>query len=195
MSATGRGAARKPSDNYRTPEATIRSFLTWWLSVDPHCLDGVILDPCCGGGPDFEPPYPKVVREFVEPAYLYVSDIRDCGVRTPGAIPVVHDFLDPEWNADADTIISNPPYSLAREFIEKGLKCLPPGGRMAFLLRLNFLGAQKRHEFWQDHMPTWVAVHSKRPSFTAKGTDACDYAHFVWSAECQDRVSKLVVIP
>ena len=49
------------------------------------------------------------------------------------------------------------------------------------LLRINFLGSQKRYDFWQQFPPDGLYVLSKRPSFTGKGTDSIDYAWFVWS--------------
>jgi hypothetical protein len=48
------------------------------------------------------------------------------------------------------------------------------------LLRINYLGSISRHEWWKENSPTALHVLSKRPSFTGKGTDATDYAWFVW---------------
>ena len=48
------------------------------------------------------------------------------------------------------------------------------------LLRLNYLGSITRHDWWKEYSPTSLYVLSKRPSFTGKGTDATDYAWFVW---------------
>lgn len=48
------------------------------------------------------------------------------------------------------------------------------------MLRINFLGSIARHEWWKNNQPTALYVLSKRPSFSGKGTDATDYAWFVW---------------
>lgn len=91
---------------------------------------------------------------------------------------VVHglDFLRDE--TQHDFIITNPPFSLAQEFITHALKhsreCL-------MLLRLNFLGAKKRRTWWRDgHTPNALFVLSDRPDFTGAGGDACEYAWFYW---------------
>ncbi|WP_436663579.1 hypothetical protein ACOALA_13645 [Alicyclobacillus acidoterrestris] len=76
-----------------------------------------------------------------------------------------------------DFIITNPPFSLAQEFVEKSLTL---ANCVIMLLRLNFLASGKRKEFWEKHPPTAIHVLTKRPSFTGTGTDATDYAWFVW---------------
>tara|TARA_B110000858_G_scaffold184428_1_gene225643 strand:- start:310 stop:891 length:582 start_codon:yes stop_codon:yes gene_type:complete len=85
------------------------------------------------------------------------------------------DFL--EWTGTTDLIITNPPFSLAQEFITKSCK---QAETVIMLLRLNYLGSITRHEWWKEYSPTSLYVLSKRPSFTGKGTDATDYAWFVW---------------
>lgn len=70
--------------------------------------------------------------------------------------------------ADVDYCITNPPFSLALEFLEKSLaECVS----VIYLLRLNFLGAQSRRIFWQANRPSHVMVLPKRPVFawTCKG--------------------------
>jgi hypothetical protein len=89
------------------------------------------------------------------------------------------DYLDPKKPYLADIIITNPPFSLAQEFLEKSLA---NASCTVYLLRLNFLGSQKRAAFWQQHPPTHLFVLSRRPSFTGNGTDATEYAWFVWDA-------------
>tara|TARA_R110000868_G_scaffold319286_9_gene580079 strand:- start:1824 stop:2384 length:561 start_codon:yes stop_codon:yes gene_type:complete len=85
------------------------------------------------------------------------------------------DFFD--WNDTVDLIFTNPPFSLAKEFIDHSLA---HSNTVFMLLRLNFLGSIKRHEWWINNPPTSLFVFSKRPSFTGTGTDATDYAWFVW---------------
>lgn len=75
-----------------------------------------------------------------------------------------------------DVVIGNVPYGEAAEHLPQAIA----GGRVcAMLLRLNFLGSQKRAEFWRRH-PADVYVLSERPSFDGEGTDATEYAWFVW---------------
>lgn len=91
------------------------------------------------------------------------------------------DFFD--YSGEVDLIFTNPPYSQAQEFIEHAISCAPT---VIMLLRINFLGSQKRYNFWQQFSPDGLYVLSKRPSFTDnfrghKTVDATDYAWFVWS--------------
>lgn len=82
-----------------------------------------------------------------------------------------------EFTDDVDLIITNPPFSIAKEFIDHSLELC---NTCIMLLRINYLGSISRHEWWKKQPPTAMFVLSKRPSFTGKGTDATDYAWFVW---------------
>jgi hypothetical protein len=82
-----------------------------------------------------------------------------------------------EWNTPVDLIFTNPPFSIAQEFIEHSLQL---ADTVFMLLRLNYLASIKRYEWWSKNPPSALYVLSKRPSFTGSGTDATDYAWFVW---------------
>lgn len=85
------------------------------------------------------------------------------------------DFFD--WEGEVDLIITNPPFSLAQEFIDHSIE---NANTVIMLLRINYLGSIKRYPWWNKNKPTSIYVLSKRPSFTGSGTDATDYAWFVW---------------
>lgn len=89
------------------------------------------------------------------------------------------DYLKYKPTLTPNLVITNPPFSIAQEFIEHTLEVIKPD-RTIMLLRLNFLGSQKRKDFWRKHPPSKIYVLSKRPSFTGKGTDSTEYAWFVW---------------
>ena len=74
--------------------------------------------------------------------------------------------------------LSNPPYSLAKEFIEQALSFTE---RVAYLLRINFLadGRNARAGFAEKHKPG-VFVLPNRPSFNGWGSDGTEYAWFVF---------------
>lgn len=88
-----------------------------------------------------------------------------------------------KWGEPVDLILTNPPFSLAQEFINHSLV---HASCVILLLRLNFLASIKRYDWWRQIPPTALHVLSKRPSFTGSGTDATDYAWFVW-----DKTDKL----
>ena len=91
------------------------------------------------------------------------------------------DFFN--WKETTDLIITNPPFSLAQEFIDHSL---PRSNTVIMLMRINFLGSIKRYSWWKDRTPTSLYVLSKRPSFTGSGTDATEYCWYVW-----DKTSRL----
>jgi len=87
------------------------------------------------------------------------------------------DFLAWQPPCRLTVAITNPPYSLAMEFVEHALTM---ADNVAMLLRLNFLASEKRAGFMRAHPPD-VYVLPNRPSFTPDGkTDSIEYAWFVW---------------
>ena len=76
--------------------------------------------------------------------------------------------------------MTNPPFNIAQQIIERALDDVIEGGEVIMLLRLNFLGAQKRKQFWQDTPLKHVFVLSKRPCFINGKSDSIEYAWFVW---------------
>lgn len=99
------------------------------------------------------------------------------------------DFLDignTEWNGD---IITNPPYKYAQEFIEKALRIIPEGNKVAMLLRLQFLEGIKRKKLFLSEPPKTVYVSSSRilcaknaefEKMASNGGSAIAYAWYVW---------------
>jgi hypothetical protein len=87
------------------------------------------------------------------------------------------DYLKCGFSSHVDGIITNPPFSLATDFIDRSLS---EADFFAYLLRLNFWGSKKRKGWWQGKSPSHQFTLSERPSFTGKGTDATEYAWFVW---------------
>lgn len=95
------------------------------------------------------------------------------------------DFLTEPPEPVFDLIITNPPYSFAQEFIERAkLWRKSTNSLIVMLLRINFLGSQKRAKWLRDNVPS-LAVSPRRPSMGLnkkgkKGTDATEYAWFIW---------------
>jgi hypothetical protein len=79
-----------------------------------------------------------------------------------------------------DLIIGNPNYILAESHITLSMNYLKEGGILSFLLRLNFLGSQKRKQFWINYKPFRIHSLSTRPKFFGSGTDMTEYALFTW---------------
>lgn len=194
MSSTNRGAERNESDYYITPQAEIDKFLAAMYTLQPDFLDGVILDPSAGGDEKTEMPYPNVlVQNCVDPQNIITLDIReDSRAAYKGVDYLTFDIAD-----TAHTIITNPPFSLAEQFVKKALQDVQDGGFVAMLVRLNFFGSERRRcTMWANGMmPKWAVVHSKRMSFRPDGkTDSIEYMHAVWQRGWNAEYAMTVVV-
>lgn len=167
MSVTGHNPVRRADDFYATPSWCTRAILKHLPSFK------VALDPCAGDG--------AIVKEL---RTVYGRLVRVEGIELDRERATVADaehrdaLLSEPWPR-ADLVITNPPYSLAMEFVERALAEVVPGGTLAMLLRLGWLSSQKRATFLREHTPS-VYVLPRRPSFTGLGTDSADYAWMVW---------------
>jgi hypothetical protein len=87
-------------------------------------------------------------------------------------------------------ILTNPPFSLAPQFIERSLDAACR--YVVMLLRVNYLGSEIRNDFMRRHAPD-LYVLPNRPSFKLTGeTDSIEYGWFVWDKENLNRDSGLV---
>lgn len=162
MSSTNRGTIRRVNDSYNTPTYTILSIL------NVHKISYPAFEPCAG---EF-----AIVHMLDSKQIIYTNDIE---ANSPSYTH--HDYLHMEFpSKDIKTVITNPPFNIAREVIEKSLRDIKKGGEVIMLLRLNFLGAQKRKEFWNKVPLKQVYVLSKRPCFINGKSDSIEYAWFVF---------------
>jgi hypothetical protein len=183
MSATNRGAKRVEADFYPTPVSVIEHFLKH------HKLnsEGAIYEPSAGNGN-----FNKAIKDYGYQNELIANELREeehSNLVQNGAKYIYHeDFLEgtiPDHNIS--TIITNPPYSHAREFIAR-CKELYPNAEIIMLLRLAFLESKGRHEFWQQNPVSKLYTLSQRPSFINGKTDATAYAWFVWNRENKQEI-------
>lgn len=170
MSAT-RQPKRDGADNYPTPGWATRVLHRHLRDVFPGGVRRV-LEPAIGDGAII-----AALPDFFSGAVVEGYDIRE----TESPFPyTLGSFLDASPDPDPfDLVITNPPFSLALEFVQHGLRFIHEHGRVIMLLRLAFLEGQKRSEWMRHHMPD-VYVFTKRPSFVGKGTDSAAYAWMAW---------------
>ncbi|WP_137743416.1 hypothetical protein [Robertmurraya siralis] len=180
MSATNRGSKRVESDFYATPLNVIDNLLSH------HQLkDGIILEPSAGNG--------NFIRSIRNNGYInnvIANELRTEEINNllnSGANIVTNmDYLSDEFeipnidNKKVETVIGNPPFSLAKEFLEVTFNRFP-NAEIIMLLRLAFLESKKRYDFWKKHPVSKLYVLSERPSFTGRGTDATAYCFMVWN--------------
>jgi len=191
MSSTKRGGTRKDADYYVTPVRHVSAFLDEFISHESSALTGAILDSCAGGDKWHPMSYPVALMDKGVPK----SNITTVDIRKDSRAAIKADYL--EWQAPRlySLIISNPPFMLAQEFIEKALKEVVNNGFVVMLLRLNYFGSKKRKAFWKKHMPKYSFVHVERMSFTDDGkTDSIEYMHAVWQKGYNSGYTKLYTI-
>jgi hypothetical protein len=160
--------AERGLDAYFTPAEAIRSLIG--LESLPHR----IFDPCVGNG---------AILNILEEAGHQVSgaDVHNYG--WPGT--VIRDFLASPSDLRGTAIVSNPPYRLARQFIQKVIDEGSP--YHAWLLRLNFLESMGRKAFFESYPPSRIHLSSRRlPQMhqhgwvgTETSSNAC-YCWYVW---------------
>ena len=176
---------RKKYDFYETPIELCKESLTRLFIDERLDFGGVYLDAGAGSGVWGKALYScKDMGENVFSHYIIGVDIvkRDISVGYDSWKCV--DFIDFE-DSGVDMVFGNPPYSIAEEFVRKGMELVIDGGYVYFLLRLAFLESKKRINLFNKFPPKRVYVLQRRPSFfSANGktrtTDATSYAMFLW---------------
>lgn len=152
MAALKPKGERKEYDVYETPEWAVKCL----FDLVPIRKGWKYMEPCRASG--------RFYNEL--PIGSAWGEIRE-GV----------DYLNTPYNR-VDCIITNPPYSLAQEFVEKAHE---DADVVIMLLRLGFLESMRREEFWKKYPLDNLITLSKRPSFTEDGkTDGAGYGFFIW---------------
>lgn len=152
-----------------------------FYATDPKAVDMLcdleefspaILEPACGQG--------HIAKALEARGYkVRACDLVDRGYGTVGM-----NFLESdEQNIDAD-IVTNPPYKLAQEFVEKAMSVVAPGHKVAMFLKLTFLETARRRELFRRYPPKTVYVASQRIACWPNGRPTSQsmvcYAWFVW---------------
>ena len=187
MGATGRGTERKPYDFYATPIDCVENFINNY-GIDK--IKGNILEPSAGSGNIIQALRQRKVQGIITALELREEE-RDSLTQISDKV-IIGNFLEWEPDKEYDVIIGNPPYTYAREFIEKCFKIANKNTVIIMLLRTAFLESKSRYEFWQQHPLSGLYALSKRPSFTGKGFDATSYSWFIWDNRTDKQEIKVI---
>ena len=199
MSSTNRSNAseRHVSDYYVTSQLAIRDFLFAFNEDFPNLFDGkpfTILDPCAGGDAKHEMSYPAAIQKYSGWTF---NGIDTCDVRPDSPAMFKEDYLFTNLGQDRpyDMAITNPPFNIAIDVIQKCLREVAIGGWVIMLLRLNFYGSQERSAWFKQNMPTVSYIHSKRLSFTDdRKTDSIEYQHACWFVGEKPKFTKIRIL-
>ena len=185
MSATNRGSERKLCDFYATPVEVVENFL------DNYTLPkGNILEPSAGNGNIIAALRNRWINSNI--TALELREEEEETLKREADEVIIGNFLEWTPNKEYNVIIGNPPYSLAKEFMEKCFEISNENTVIIMLLRTAFLESKSRYEFWQKHPLSGLYVLSKRPSFTGRGTDATSYSWFVWDNRTNKQEIKVI---
>ena len=164
---------RVKNDYYATPFESTISLL------ENVKFDGDILESCIGGGH-----IATICKEYGHCVIGY--DLVYRGYQGTN----IKDFLTLDIERKFDNMITNPPYKLAQEFLEKGMEVVKEDGKIAMFLKIQFLEGVKRKKMFEKYPPKEVLVFSKRQNPWRNGNPTDEngkpwnstmcFAWFIW---------------
>ena len=162
----------KEAEAYETPQWAVEAIL------DREILTERVIDPCCGRGV-----LGRVASAHGHYVYEYDKyDWENSSIQT-------FDFLADDFPFNAvlgKTVLMNPPFSLAVEFVER---CFEGGARkIVCFQRFAWWESATRKEFWEKHPPNRVYICGNRascwrfdiPEDQRKSGTTTAHAWFVW---------------
>jgi hypothetical protein len=168
-SIVGTSKNRPDDDFYLTPEYAIKDI----LSLEQ--FNGDFLEPCAGDGI-----VANTIKSIINLANVYQVELIDRGSN----YDYLGDFLSKDFgDRKFNNVITNPPYSLAKDFIDKSLEVTTD--KVCMLLKLTFLEGEKRKKWFKQTPLKDVYVYSKRLQMTRNGEKMKNsgmicFAWFVW---------------
>jgi hypothetical protein len=91
---------------------------------------------------------------------VYSTELRQDSGYGKGGV----DFLEYPEDFKVDAIITNPPFNVSQQFIEKSLR---HADTVAMLLKSQYWHGKKRLSLFNEHTPSWVLPLTWRPDFLA----------------------------
>lgn len=169
---------RKAADFYPTPYDVTESLIPVIKALIPE--GGKIWEPACG---DMDM---SRVLEF-HGFEVTSTDLRETG-QGVGGIDFLNDNMETAygWIPDCDMIVTNPPFNLAAQFIEKALSYTP---NVAMLLKIDYWSAISRLPLFDKHRPALFLPLTFRPAFLKKergNSPLMNVAWVVWTGTVGD---------
>lgn len=156
----GGGGVRRDHDFYPTPREAVEAL----LERASGGIGETVWEPACGDG--------AICKVLTDYGYTVVgTDLVDRGYGEGGV-----DFLTAEPRSSS--IITNPPFKLAAEFIKRGREIEP--AYFALLLKATFWNAASRLPIFNEWPPESVLPLTWRLDFTGGGAPTMDCMWCVW---------------
>lgn len=163
---------REENDFYATEPKAVK------LLCEKEIFNSSILEPCAGLGHISE-----VLKEYGYNVLSYDLIDRGYGI---GNFDFLIDELELYKKDIPFDIVTNPPYSLAEQFVRRAIQVIPNNCKVAMFLKLQFLEGKSRRKLFDVCPPKVVYVSSarlqcaKNANFVKNGNNAQAYAWFVW---------------
>jgi hypothetical protein len=162
--------AARGDDLYETPEVAVKAV----LKVEQ--LPPYVWECACGSG--------SIVKVLRSAGYRVVAtDLVDYGC--PESLSGIDFLMETRAPAGVEAIVTNPPFKLAGQFVERGLELCP---RVIMLLRLGFLESARRTKILDGgHLACVYPIIDRLPDMHRAGWDGprvtsqTPFAWFVWS--------------
>lgn len=166
MLANGTAIDRNKTDFYPTPPAVTTALLNY-LNIDKS---NTIWEPACGAG------------HMAEVIKLGGYNVVASELHSQGYGISNHDFINDDHTklGKVDWIITNPPFKLSVEFINKSIEVGVP---FAMLLKSQYWHSKGRIELFNKHRPSHVLPLTWRPDFhfgTKGGSPTMECIWVVW---------------
>lgn len=162
---------RKPADLYPTPVNATEAIVELLQSLEVK----TVWEPACGDG--------RIAR-VLEWHGMEVTgtDLRQHTGYGHGGLDFLNDNPTTKWGWEPkgyDAIVTNPPFSLAREFIEKALTIAPV---VVMLVKQNYYNTDNRFDFFKDCTPSLFLPMTWRLAFLPERgkSPLMDCAWAVW---------------
>ncbi|MCI7208535.1 MAG: hypothetical protein MSA15_21390 [Clostridium sp.] len=146
---------REENDYYATAPETTKLF----LDIFKEDLGESILEPACGEGHLAE-----VLKEYFPNSNIDCIDLINRGYGTGGI-----DFLTYNTDKKYDTVITNPPFKYAKEFILKGLEL--SNRYVIMLCKIQLLEGVNRKEMFFNTPLKYIYVHTTRQATWKNGEE------------------------
>lgn len=170
-------------DDFPTPPWATRALCEWLISKNIPIDTMSVREPAANRGHMTKP-----LSEYFNT--VEGSDIHDYGYGFP-----VKNFVTEEDFSEVDFTITNPPFILAKDFVEKALRTSKVG--VAVIVRLAFIeGKDRYNNLFKEKPPTYLLQHVERVGM-CKGTikkdlaTATAYCWLVWLKDQEGEETKV----